>query len=76
MDVQAVVDAIVVQDALDVEHVDLDVLENAEALVHMVVELVQVVVDRHAQDVMVVVERDVGGIARELVGKDVVLDVL
>ena len=56
--------------------VDLDVLENAEALVHMVVELVQVVVDRHAQDVMVVVERDVGGIARELVGKDVVLDVL
>ena len=76
MDVQAVVDAIVVQDALDVEHVDLDVLENAEALVHMVVELVQVVVDRHAQGVMVVVERDVGGIARELVGKDVVLDVL
>ena len=76
MDVQAVVDAIVVQDALDVAHVDLDVLENAEALVHMVVELVQVVVDRHAQGVMVVVERDVGGIARELVGKDVVLDVL
>lgn len=76
MDVQAVMDAMDVQDALDVEHVDLDVLENAEALVHMVVELVQVVVDKHAQGVMVVVEKVVEEIARELAGKDVVLDVL